>query len=177
MAWLERDEAESVGASERLAGDLRVQIAHLSEKLERLLDSFLEQDIERVDYLTKKAEIMSEKKTLEEKMNAILLGQDTWLEPMKKWIETAVSIWEISKSDDLVAKKSLYLEIFGLNLKMENKKVGLATEQFQTSPQKKSWVLLRKTIEKAALAGDNFRIGSDLVRMYDEARTYFEQNG
>jgi hypothetical protein len=37
--------------------------------------------------------------------------------------------------------------------------------------------LLRKTIEKAALAGDNFRIGSDLVRMYDEARTYFEQNG
>jgi hypothetical protein len=120
---------------------------------------------------------MSEKKTLEEKMNAILLGQNMWLEPMKKWIETAVSIWEITKSDDLAAKKSLYLEIFGLNLKMENKKVGLATEQFQTSPQKKSWILLRKTIEKAALAGDNFRIGSDLVRMNDEARTYFEQNG
>jgi hypothetical protein len=120
---------------------------------------------------------MSEKKTLEEKMGSILLGQNMWLEPMKKWIETAVSIWEIAKSDDLAAKKSLYQEIFGLNLKMENKKVGLATEQFQTSPQKKSWVLLRKTIEKAALAGDNFRIGSDLVRMYDEARTYFEQNG
>ena len=145
LAWLERDEAESVGASERLAGDLRVQIAHLSEKLERLLDSFLEQDIERVDYLTKKAEIMSEKKTLEEKMGSILLGQNTWLEPMKKWIETAVSIWEITKSDDLTAKKSLYLEIFGLNLKMENKKVSLSTEQFQTSPQKNSWVLLCKT--------------------------------
>ena len=90
---------------------------------ERLLDSFLEQDIERIDYLAKKAEIMSEKKTLEEKMNAILLGQNMWLEPMKKWIETAVSIWEIAKSDDLAAKKSLYVEIFGLNLKMENKKV------------------------------------------------------
>ena len=119
---------------------------------------------------------MSEKKTLEEKMNAILLGQNMWLEPMKKWIETAVSIWEITKSDDLAAKKSLYLEIFGLNLKMENKKVGLMTEQFQISPQKKSWVLLRKTIEKAALAGDNFHFGSDLVYFYDQARTDFEQN-
>ena len=110
-------------------------------------------------------------------MNAILLGQNTWLEPMKKWIETAVSIWEIAKSDDLAAKKSLYLEIFGLNLKMENNKGGLATEQFQPSPQKKSWFLLRKTIEKVAHAGDNFRIGSDLVYFYDQVRTDFEKNG
>jgi|GEM_PF-4999164 len=43
---------------------------------------------------------------------------------------------KIAKSDDLAAKKSLYLEIFGLNLKMKNKKVGIATEQFQTSPRK-----------------------------------------
>ncbi len=163
LAWLERDEAESVCIGERQANDLRQQIVSLSEKLERLLDSFLEQDIERADYLAKKAKIMSEKKTLEEKMGSILLGQNTWLEPMKKWIETAVSIWEIAKSDDLVAKKSLYLEIFGLNLKMEKQKVGLAAEQFQISPQKKHWVLLRKTKEKAALAGDNFRFGSGLV--------------
>ena len=146
LAWIKRDEVESIGESERLASNLRAQIARLSEKSERLLDSFLEQDIERADYLAKKAEIMSEKKTLEEKMNAILLGQNMWLEPMKKWIETAVSIWEIAKSDDLAAKKSLYQEIFGLNLKMENKKVSLLAEQFQASPQKSSWVLLRKTL-------------------------------
>ena len=33
------------------------------------------------------------------------------------------------------------------------------------------------TFEKAALAGDNFRFGSDLVRFYNEVRTDFEQNG
>ncbi len=163
LAWLERDEAESAGASARQAGDVREQIARLSEKLERLLDSFLEQDIERADYLAKKAEIMSEKKTLEEKMGSILLGQNTWLEPMKKWIETAVSIWEIAKCDDLAAKKSLYVEIFGLNLKMENKKVGLAAEQFQISPLKPHWQALRAAREKTAPEGGNFRICSDLV--------------
>ena len=83
LTWIKRDEVESLGESERLAGNLRARIARLSEKSERLLDSFLEQDIERADYLAKKAEIMSEKKTLEEKMNAILLGQNTRLEPIK----------------------------------------------------------------------------------------------
>jgi hypothetical protein len=53
----------------------------------------------------------------------------------------------------------------------------LSEWQFQPSPQKSSWVLLRKTIEKAALAGDNFRIGSDLVYFYDQVRTDFEENG
>ena len=69
LTWIKRDEAESLGESERLAGDLRARIARLSEKSERLLDSFLEQDIERINYLAKKAEIMSEKKTLEEKVS------------------------------------------------------------------------------------------------------------
>ena len=49
--------------------------------------------------------------------------------------------------------------------------------QFQTSPQKNRWVLLRKTIEKAARSGDNFRVGSDLVRFYDQVRTDFEEMG
>ena len=89
-------------------------------------------------------------------MGSILLGQNTWLETMKKWIETAVSIWEIAKSDDLAAKKSLYVEIFGLNLKMENKKVGLAAEQFQISPLKPHWQALRAAREKTAPEGGNF---------------------
>ena len=110
-------------------------------------------------------------------MGSILLGQNTWLEPMKKWIETAVSIWEITKSDDLTAKKSLYLEIFGLNLKMENKKVGLAAEQFQISPLKPHWQALRAASEKAAHAGGNFGNSSFLVRLYNQVRTDFEQNG
>ena len=161
--WLDKDEAQTNGEKERAADELRVKIAHVSEKLQRLLDSFLEQDIEREVYVEKKAELMSEKKSLEEKRSAILLGKERRLEPMRKWIETAVSICKIAKSDDLAAKKSLLLEILGLNLKMENKKVGLAAEQFQISPLKPHWQALRAASEKAAHAGGNFGNSSFLV--------------
>ena len=161
--WLDKDEAQTNGEKERAADELRVKIAHVSEKLQRLLDSFLEQDIEREIYVEKKAELMSEKKSLEEKRSAILLGKERRLEPIRKWIETAVSICKIAKSDDLAAKKSLLLEILGLNLKMENKKVGLAAEQFQISPLKPRWQALRAASEKAAHAGGNFGNSSFLV--------------
>ena len=124
-----------------------------------------------------KWELDSEKKSLEEKRSAILLGKERRLEPMRKWIETAVSIRKIAKSDDLAAKKSLLLEILGLNLKMENKKVGLAAEQFQISPLKPHWQALRAASEKAAHAGGNFGNSSFLVRLYNQVRTDFEQNG
>ena len=44
-------------------------------------------------------------------------------ESMNRWLERAVSIWKIAEGDDLSAKKSLCLDIFGPNLKMQNKNV------------------------------------------------------
>ena len=46
---------------------------------------------------------------------------------------------------------------------MENKKVGLAAEQFQISPLKPHWQALRAASEKAAHAGGNFGNSSFLV--------------
>ena len=125
--------------------DLHANIAQLSAKLERLLDSYLDQDIDRDTYTSKKAEIMSQKKSFEEKLSKLTLGQN-WLEPMKKWIEIAVSICKIANGTDLLAKKSLCLEIFGSNLILENKKARLRAPELQLSSQKNRWILLRKTV-------------------------------
>ena len=59
----------------------RADITHLSEKLQRLLDSFLDGVLERDIYTQKKAEIMSQKKTSEEQMNDLALGNLEWVEP------------------------------------------------------------------------------------------------
>lgn len=91
-------------------------IARLSEKMQRLLDSYLDGDVERKLYQDKRAEILDKKKLLEEQIEQTTLGVSTWIEPMKQRIETAVSICKIAKGDDLNAKKSLCLEIFGSNL-------------------------------------------------------------
>ena len=146
---------------------MQASIAQLSEKLQRLLDSYLDGDVERELYQAKRAEILGEKKLLQEQIEQTALGVSTWVEPMKQWIETAVSICKIAKSDDLLAKKALLLEIFGSNLKMRQKEVVINDDQFLISPLKNRWQALRAAKEKTAPAGGNFRNCTDLVSHMD----------
>ena len=102
---------------------------------------------------------------MQEQVEQTALGVSTWVEPMKQWIETAVPICKVAKSDDLLAKKSLLLEIFGSNLQMRQKEVVINDDQFPISPQKNRWQALRAASEKIAPEGDNFRFSSELVRV------------
>ncbi len=139
------------------------QIVQLSSKLQRLLDGYLDGDVERELYQTKRADILSKKKRLQEQIEQSSLGVLTWVEPMKKWIETSVSIYKIAKSDNQIAKKSLCLEIFGSNLKIQNKNVVAGDDQFLHSPQENIWLWLRQSLEKAARSGDRFQFCSEMV--------------
>ena len=95
-------------------------------------------------------------------MSDIALGQNTWVEPMTKWLDKAVSICSIAHADDFSAKKTLLREIFGLNLFLTNKNVATRGDQSQISPLKNPWFALRETKEKTAHSGDNFLISSNL---------------
>ena len=162
---IDKDEAsEKANFTHRVAGD-KEAVARLSEKMQRLLDSYLDGDVERELYQDKRAEILGKKKLLEEQIEQATLGVSAWVEPMKQWIETAVSICKIAKGDDLNAKKSLCLEIFGSNLQIRQKEVVINDDQFLNSPQKNRWSALRAASEKAARSGDRFRFSSDLVTL------------
>ena len=150
-------EREEQAESDKALADLRTKAARLSEKLQRLLDTYLDEIIERDVYLAKKAEIMSEKKSLEEQMSDAAVGQSGWVEPMRNWLEKAVSICSVAQSDDFAAKKTLLREIFGLNLFLTNKNVATHGDQSQISPLKNPWFALRATKEKTAPEGGNFR--------------------
>ncbi len=147
---IDKDERAEQGASDTIIEDLRGQVAQITAKLQRLLDSFLDELIDRQTYTHKKAELMSQKKSLEEKMSDLALGQCGWVEPMREWLDKAVSICSVAQTDDFSAKKSLLLEIFGLNLFLSNKNVAENGDQFQISPQKTPWFALRATKEKTA---------------------------
>ncbi len=160
---MRNDEASEKADFVRATGKDKQSIAQLSDKLQRLLDGYLEGDIERELYQVKRAEILGQKKRLEEKIEQATVGVLTWVGPMTAWFERAVSICKIAKSDDLLAKKSLLLEIFGSNLKMQNKEVVARDDQFPNSPLKPHWQALRAAREKAALAGDQISESSILV--------------
>jgi DNA invertase Pin-like site-specific DNA recombinase len=97
LEMLENDKiksAQSVSAFVQEAGE---KIKTINIKLQRLLDGYLEQDIEREIYRTEKAKLLSEKKSLEEQMAKLEQKQNDWLEPMKNWINYAQNMGKIQE--------------------------------------------------------------------------------
>ena len=148
--FIEKDQANEQNRNQAQITGLHADIAQLTIKLQRLLDGYLDQDIDRETYLIKKAEMMSQKKSFEEKLSKLTLGQNLWLEPMKRWIETAVSICKITNEADLANNKSLLSEIFGSNLILKNKTVRLSAPKTAFLPLKNQWTALPAALDCAA---------------------------
>ena len=113
---------------------LRAKIADLDGKIARLTDLFVEQDIERDEYLSRKREMMSQKRSLQERSLLLERNAAVWLEPMRKWIKDASLLDEAAKSEDLPSKKSSLQKIFGSNL-------TLHTREARGTPQNQ-WLAL-----------------------------------
>ena len=88
----------------------------MKAKQKILLDSYLDQDIDRQTFLAKKSEILSEKKSLEESLANLQANQNAWIEPMRNWLNTAKSICYLRETDDFDGQKATLTEIFGSNL-------------------------------------------------------------
>ena len=174
--WATADELADKAKIDGKIDCMRSELTYLSEKLQRLLDGFLDGILEREIYTQKKAEIMSQKKTIEGQMSDLALGNLEWVEPLNNWLEKAVSICKIAQSADQNAKKSLLLEIFGLNLILKNKNTVASSDQKSHSPQENIWVWLRQTQEKIARMGDNSDFCPILEHFYRNARTHFSKN-
>jgi DNA invertase Pin-like site-specific DNA recombinase len=116
MAEVDKEKsAQSVAAFVQQTQD---KIRTIQTKLQRLLDGYLEQDIEREIYREQKAVLLSEKKTLEEKMARIEQKQNDWLEPFENWIKVASNLVKIANDSNLLEKKVAAKEIFGSNLRL-----------------------------------------------------------
>ncbi len=140
----EQQSAESVGI---FVSESKTKIRSLQSKLQRLLDGYLDQDIDRETYTTKKSQLMSEKKSLEEQTVKLTLANTGWLEPFKEWINEASSLYNLAKGQDLLAKKTQLRKIFGSNLILSTKKARLRAPESQNPPLENHWVALRASLQ------------------------------
>ena len=176
------EQAESVD-NFSLLDDLRTQIARLNGKQKILLDSYLDQDIDRQTFLAKKSEILSEKKSLEESLANLQANQFAWLEPMRNWLETAKSICYLRANNDFDGQKTVLTEIFGLNLFLSNKTLTQAPNDLvpKTTFRKGAesgfclWQELKILNQKIARESDISRKIPILVAFYAKARTHFNR--
>ncbi len=144
---LEEDEKKAEQSSGLFIADAQSKIDGLQSKLQRLLDSYLDQDIDQATYRAKQAELMSDKKSLEEQIGKLTLAANAWVEPMRYWLKQASDLNEITKTAEPSAIKEALVKIEGLNLFLKSKKAQ-PTAAPAISPPCAIWVLLRKTLEK-----------------------------
>jgi len=109
------------------------KISSLSQKLERLLNGYLDQVIDREDYRLQKGKLLYEKKSLEEEIYNLSHKQNDWLEPFQNWLEVAQNIDKIASDSDLFAKKVCAKEIFGSNLLLGEKQVRASAPKIPNS--------------------------------------------
>jgi site-specific DNA recombinase len=118
---IENDKTDESRKTAAFVQELRGKVQDLSRKFDRLLDTYLAQDIERESYLKKRAKILSERKSVEEQIARLEQNAGSWLEPMREWIKNAVLLTETATNTDLIAKKTSLQQIFGSNLFLKNR--------------------------------------------------------
>ena len=147
FAMANGDERKLAQSSASFIEKSRAELENLKIKIQRLLDAYLEQDIERETYRAEKAKLISAKRTLEEKIIEIEKGGNNWLEPLRQWLKDAQNMREIAENSDLSAKKSSAKKIFGSNLSLSAKKIS--------GEPRNEWAALAAAHEKIGLAPEN----------------------
>ena len=113
--------------------DKEEKISSLSKKLERLLNSYLDQIIDEQDYRLQKGKLLSDKKSFEEEISTFSHKQNNWLAPFQNWIKEAQNLNGIARDTDLFAKKVVAKEIFGSHLLLGEKSVRASAPKILNS--------------------------------------------
>lgn len=143
MEKLKVEEAESAHSFTAFVAEKQSTKRAIEIKLQRLLDSYLEQDIDRDEYRERKAQLLGEKKTIEESIARLQHTHTAWLEPMKEWISDASNAASVARGNDLIKKRELLKKAFGSNLRLTHQTArGSALEPWAAlcaAPTSRKW--------------------------------------
>ena len=173
LKMAENEHGKSAQSLTAYVKEKETKISEISQKLERLLNGYLDQVVDEQDYRNQKAKLLSEKKSLEEEITKLSHKQNDWLEPMKEWIKDAQSLDKIASDGDLFAKKVKAKEIFGSNLLLGEKLVRASAPKILNSFGKfggNPWDALRAS----RILASKKPMSSLLVSLLYQVRTYFQ---
>ena len=104
LKQLEIWETEATSSSQMFVQNSREKIAQLQQKLDKLVNEYIDGDIPKENYLTKKEELLKKKLQLTQDRGDFGRGGKNWLQPLRQWILEA-------KRAALAAQSKNYIEI------------------------------------------------------------------
>lgn len=104
------------------AQNLEARTKDLATKMDKLVNTYLDGEMEKDVYLRKKEELMKIKADIHSQKNGF--GQKlTWLEPLRDFVKTAHSIGKLAKSDHHFKDLAAVAEKIGTNRLLKDKKI------------------------------------------------------
>ncbi len=142
-------EKENILSASTQIKQLDQDIKNTEQKLNILVDTFLDGNIEKEIYLAKKDELLHKKTSLIGKREHFKKKGNNWNEPLKNWIIEASSVEKIASSKNLEEIKRFFEKI-GTNRHLLDKKIEIDFE--------KPWNILTFSEDTLRnLAGDRVR--------------------
>ena len=161
LAALDSEEAQAKQQAQAEARNLKVQIADLDTKLEKLLDAYLADALSTAEYTAKKNTLVSQKATLNDKVTDIEQRGVSWLEPAREFVLSLNQAANLLSQNNLVGMTA-FLKNIGSNHVVSNR-------QFVFDP-KLQYVL---TAERSEAVASGLRFPSVRRRKDSNLRTGF----
>ena len=105
---------EESKASFSLSGQMKNRLKEFDTKIERLIDVYINREISQEEYIAKKANLLNEKKDLQENLGQIEKISGGWLEPSKNFLTTCNQAGSVAWQETLSPKKEI-LKILSSN--------------------------------------------------------------
>ena len=122
LAKVEIWEKEKSQSSQAFAQNIQEKIKETEQKLDKLVNAFLDGSVEKEIYLVKKNELIHTKTALLEKKDDFGRKGNNWVEPLKNWIIQAHQAKKLAPSNDFDEIKS-FVEKTGTNRRLFGKNV------------------------------------------------------
>ena len=122
--WITEAEQKDKLNAETEITTIDFQIQQSNQKLNRLLDGYLDQVIEPEVYKQKKNEMFDEKLKLEERKSQIEKNGTVWLEPMREFVNCALQAQKVACAENNCHDLSVVAKKVGSNFFLSDKRLS-----------------------------------------------------
>jgi hypothetical protein len=177
LAELAKEQKEETISSRSFAQGTENEIKAIDEKLEKLMNAYLESALNLAEYREAKNKLVDQKQLLKDKLAAFEQKGNNRFELAKKFIESSKQAKNIALKENPVAGRD-FLKKIGSNFLIQNQNISF-------SPRG-AWQILAKSALNApsapaepACGGQSIALNSEIFKMrclLDEIRTFFTAN-
>ena len=123
LELLKSDEIKEKGEIKFELARSVISLEAVEKKLDKLLESYLEEIVDTEGYRSKKDQLLQQKVILKEKIAVIKTKGSSWLEPMREFINVAADAAKIARRKSNCDELSVIAKKVGSNFLLQNKRI------------------------------------------------------